>query len=232
MEIQIKTVSKAALGQLRAPGEADIERRSAAAARSPAQQKAHAQRMAQLDKFAMQFVAMKQQGRQPPAQQQPPRSATRPEPVKAAPRHQTVTTASYGDKAGQGNRGRARTPEHVAIQRSIQAHIRRNVQREARNARFRAVGQQIRARAAGMVQQAGRTARNITQSIAPPQRNRAASERSATPKMQSMLKHREKTLDKAQGKVKVKEIAPGLSPTPARQPQKHQGKEQDRGRTR
>ena len=231
MEVQFKTVSKAALGQLRAPSEADIERRRAAAMRSPAQQKAHAQRMAQLDKFAMQFVAMKQQGRQQPVQQ-PSKSPMRHEPMKAPPRHQPVATAHDGDKAGQGSRRRARTPEHMAIQRSIQAHIRRNVQREARNERFRAVGQQIRAKAAGWVQQAGRSARNVTQSVAPPLRNRAAPERSATQKMQSMVKHREKTLDKSEVKVKVKEIAPGLSPSPARQPQKQQGKEQDRGRTR
>jgi len=230
MEVQMKTVSTAALGQLRPPNQADIERSMAAAARSPAQQKVYAERMAQLEKTARQFVAMKQQGTQAPVSQQS-KAVSRAEPIKAPPRHQTVTTAGYGDKVAPGARGRARTPEHVAIQRSIQSHIQRNVQRESRNARFREVGQQIKAKAAGMMQQVGRAAKTVTQTL-PSSPSRSQSELAAAQKMQSMVKHREKTVEKETGKTKGKDIAPGLQPTPTRQPQKQKGKEPERGPSR
>ncbi len=231
MEVPIKTVSTAALGQLRPPSDADIQRSITANSRSPAQKQANTKAMAQLEKAAMRFVAMQQQGRQQPAPQQQ-QSAAQKTPAKAPPRHHSVTPAGYGKQTAQSSRGRARTPEHVAIQRSIQGHIQRNVQREARNERFRQVGQQVKAKAAGMVQQVGRAAR----SVAPPALSRVQSELAGKQKMQSMTRHREQVMDKGKGKetekVKSKERASVQIAAPARQPQQTQGKGKDRGRSR
>lgn len=236
MEVPIKTVSKAQLGQLRPPSDADIQRSIAASSRSPQQKQASAKAMARLEKAAMQFVAMKQQGRQQPASQQQ-QSAAQKTAVKAPPRHHSVTPASYADKVAPGTRGRARvperkTPEHAAIQRSIQGHIQRNVKREARSERFRQVGQQVKAKAAGMVQQVSRSAR----SVAPSSLSRTQTELAGKQKMQSMIRHREQVMDKGKGKeaakVKGKERASVQMATPARQPQQTQGKGNDRGRSR
>lgn len=232
MEFKVKSVSKAELGQLRPPSQADIQRSSAKAARNPAQQKAHAQAMARIDKAAMQFVAMKQQEKQVTVQPQPSRAAMRQEPVKTPVRHHSVTRAGYGDSVAQNTKGRARTPEHVAIQRSTQNHIQRNVQREAQRERFRQVGQQAKAKVAGMVQQVSRAARNIV----PSSLGQAQSELVGKQKMQSMNQHREQVRDKAKGKEtgreKSKERASVQIAVPARQPQQAKGKEQDRGRSR
>ncbi len=232
MELPLEPVSKAELGRLRPPSQADIERQLATATRSPAQQQTNTEKMAQLEKRAMQYVASKQQGQQVPQRQQTP---VRTEPAKTPVRHNSVAQASYGDKPAQNNRGRARTPEHVAIQRGIQGHIQRNLQREARNARFREVGQRVKATASQMVQQVNRAAKTI----APPTPNRsqaAQSELAALQKMQSMNKYREQTPekqpDKAKGVEKGKEKASVLEKTPARQPQQQKGKENERGRER
>lgn len=230
----MKPVSKAALGQLRPPSQADIQRRLTSVIRSPAQTQAHRQAMARLEKAAMQFVAM-QQGRQPPLQQQPKTSVRLPDPVRATPRHNSVAQASYGDKAAKGYLGRARTPEHVAIQRTVQRHIQRNLQRDARNERFRQMERQIKANAVAMVRQVGRTTRSMAQSMPQPAPGRVQtvqSELAARQKMQSMTRHREKTQDRQVGKEKSRGKEPVVQRTPVRQQQQQQGKERDRGRER
>ncbi len=232
MELPLESVSKAELGQLRAPSQADIERKLATAMRSPAQQQTHADKMAQLEKSAMRYVASKQQGQQVP---QPQQTTVRTEPAKAPTRHNSVVQAGYDDKPAQNSRGQARTPEHVAIQRGIQGHIQRNMQREARKARFREVGQRLKATVSQMGQQLNRAARTV----APPTVNRsqvAQSELAAMQKMQSITKHREqapeKQPEKAKGTEKGKEKAAVLEQAPVRQPQQHKGKDHDRGRDR
>ncbi len=229
---EIKHVSKAELGQLRPPSQADIQRRAAAFDQTSDQKQAYRQSMARLEKSAMQFVATKQQDRQQAAQQKAP---DRSEPLKAPPRHNSVAQTGYGDQASRGSIGRARTPEHVAIQRSIQGHIQRNQQQEARTERFRQLGQQVKEKAAAMVKPFGRSERNVAQSMPPPSLGKAQtaqSELASKQKMQSMSWHRERTQGKEVAKEQSRVKEPVRHQAPIQQHQQQKGKEQDRGRTR
>jgi hypothetical protein len=215
MRWEVENVSKAELGQLRPPSQDDIERRIARGDWSKAQQKAFNRRMNKLDKAARHHVDSQRGAQQ--QQAAPPRQApARSEPARPH-RHHSVAQDRYAESRASA------TPDHVKIRRSIEAHIQRNLKREARHERFRELGQQAVDRA----KQIGRAALGRQQPA--PQRSPASRQPAARMeqpeirKAQVLAAHRDKVQSRQQEQRQA----------PIRQQQQQQrGKEQDRGRSR
>lgn len=196
MKFKVKSVSKAELGQLRPPSQADIERQSAVAARSPAQQKAHTQAMARIPQSSHAVCRYETAGKEVTGAAAAIKSRYAAGAGQTPVRHHSVTRVGYGDPVAQNTKGMLRNPRACRHPAQHPITIQCNVQREAQRERFRQVGQQAKAKVAGMVQQVGRAAR----SIVPPSLGQAQSELVGKQKMQSMNQHREQVRDKAKGK--------------------------------
>lgn len=217
----VKEVNNAQLGRLRAPSEADIERRIAAAARTPQQQQVHNRAMRTLEQRAMRYVETQRQDRPVPARTAGQGKAVREGMRGGAPRHNFVAHARY-------DRAKEQLPSHVAIRRGIDTHVQRNVQREARRERIREVGQQVKQKAVAIAQQLGRTARG---------KGARSLERQSVGEKQARPAERG-NMQRAQALAVQREKAPGrqveqpVRQLSARQQQQQRGMEQERGRSR
>lgn len=213
-----KEVSNAELGRLRPPSVGDIERRIAASQRSPAERATHQRTMQRLERAATQFVQAKQHGLERPTP--PPKTAER-SMATGGERHNSVAQGRYAEP-------KQNPPAHVAMRRSIDAHIQRNVQREARSERIRTVGQQVKQKVLTVAQEIGRTAlgRSATQTQkAPPARQHTMqTERGDRQPQQTLLAQRDR--------VQTRQVEQASRQQTARQQQQNRGKEQERGRSR
>jgi hypothetical protein len=172
--------------------------------------------MQRLEQAATQFVRAKQHGKEHPPL--PSRTPERSAPERAG-RHDSVAQQRY-------DRATTTPPSHVAIRRSIDAHIQQNMQREARRERIREVGQQVKQTTLTMARQIGRSVLG-----------RQASPEKASPGRQQVMqaerggKQRELTRAVRHEQAQTRQINQPMRQPPARQ-QQQRGKEQERGRSR
>jgi hypothetical protein len=222
MEIPMKTVSKAELGQLRPPSQADIQRSIDRTGWDMARVQNHQQMMKEITQRVQQFIAMQQ-----PVKQQAKAVAAQDRPVPlATPRHQPVTKNSYGQERGRSvTEKRMHTPSMTHLPANVQQAMQRNARRTAQAEARQEGMQRLTDRTKGALRAAVGTVmqRQGVPKLDQPQRTRLQDLQAkvATEKRVEKKAERETTLfDKY------------LSKLPSRQPDQQRGKEHERGRDR
>lgn len=158
MSYDIAEVSNAELGQLRPPTQDEIDRRIARADWTRQEQREFSAAMRRLEHAASAFVTQAHgRSRDTPTVAAPPRED-----------HRSVTQSRYTDRDAAKP---SSLPSHSAIRRSIDAHIRHNMQRAASRERFRQLGQRLRQQIRDTGRRIGRAVPGQEQQAAPPGNN-------------------------------------------------------------
>lgn len=227
MEIQVKTVSKAALGQLRPPSHADIQRSIDRAGWNKGRTRNHQQMMTELNQRAKQFVEMKQR---PPKQQAQAKAAPdRPAPMPT-PRHQPVTKDSYAQARGRSlTEKRMHVPSTTHLRANVQKAMRQNVRRAARAEARQQTMQRLTDRTKGAMRALGQSVlgRPPVPKRDQPQRARLQGIQAKNATEKRVEKKAEKIVEKGPNLINKY-----LGKLPSKQPEQQRGKEQQRGRDR